>query len=106
MHRPRCRRRGGARVGQAVGVAHRDVLRAAIRVDDQATVQLTVVQGLLERIKHQIGAHAGARPPADDAPREHVQHERDLHEAAPRRDVREVSHPELTGPVRRELALH
>ena len=44
-------RRRGAGVGQPGGVAHRDVLRAAVRVDHQAFDQLPIMQGLNERTR-------------------------------------------------------
>ena len=46
------------------------------------------------------------RASADDATREHVDDERDVHAAAPRRAVREVCHPQLIGPLGVELPLH
>ncbi len=64
-----------------------------------------VVDRLLERIEHEVGRQRRGDPPADDAPREDVDHERDVHEAAPGGDVGEVRHPELIRPRRGEVAI-
>ena len=64
------------------------------------------MQRLLERIEHQLRAHRGVRTPADDPPREHVDDERDVHEAIPRRDVGEVRDPELIRSLRHDVPLH
>lgn len=49
---------------------------------------------------------AGRPPsPADDAAREHVDHEHVVLHPAPRRDVAEVRHPELIGPLGPKRAL-
>ncbi len=45
-------------------------------------------------------------PPADEATREHADHERDGHKAAPRGDVREVRDPQLIGTLGVKLPLH
>lgn len=45
-------------------------------------------------------------PPAHDALGEHVDHQRDVHEAPLRRDVREIGHPDMVGALRRELSLY
>jgi hypothetical protein len=65
-----------------------------------------IVQGLLQRVEHQIGPHRGVRAPADDATREHVDDERDVHKPAPRGDVREVRDPQLIGTLGVEVPLH
>src|ERR687885_1197899 len=44
--------------------------------------------------------------PADDAPREGVDHKRDIHEAGPGRDVAEVRDPQRIRPRRLELPVH
>ena len=61
--------------------------------------------GLFERDEHERGVHHGVCPPADDPAGEHVDHERDVHEPDPRRDIREVDHPQPVGPLGDELAL-
>lgn len=59
-----------------------------------------------QRIEHQIGLHRGVRAPADDATREHVDEECDVHQAAPRRDVRAVRDPQLMRAFGVELPLY
>ena len=66
----------------------------------------TVVQRLLERIQRDVGAERTRHPPADDAPGKSVDDERHVHEAAPGRHIRQVSHPQ---PIRRaddKVAVH
>ena len=61
--------------------------------------RLAVVQGLLQRIEHEVGAHGAADPPAHNAPGIHVDHERHVQPALPGRDVGEVRHPKLVGAI-------
>ena len=63
------------------------------------------VQGLLQRVQHEVGAGGRRDPPADDAACEHVDHEGHEDEAGPGRDVGEVAHPQRVGPIRHELAV-
>jgi hypothetical protein len=51
------------------------------------------VDGLLERVEHEPGTGRLARPPADNAPGDHVDDERDVDHARPGRHVGEVAHP-------------
>ena len=94
-------------VGQAVGIAHRQVLRAAVAVMHQVTHlrAAALVNGLFERIEDEVGAQRGRDTPADDATRKDVDDERDVDEAAPGRDVREVRDPELIRTGRGESPL-
>ena len=79
--------RRDAGVGEAVGVPHREILPALIAVVHEAGegVVATCVDRLLKRVQHEVGAHRGRDAPADDAPCEHVDDERDEHEANGRR---------------------
>ena len=63
------------------------------------------VDRLLQRIQHEVRAHGGRHPPAHNASRKHVDDERDVDEAAPGRDVREVGDPELIRTGGHELAV-
>ena len=81
-------------------------LRSAFRVGNQIAIEHTVVQGLLQRVDYEIRPHRRVRARADDATREHVDHERDVYKAAPRRDVREVRDPQLIGTLGVKLPLH
>jgi len=49
--------------------------------------------------------HRAADPPADDAPGKDVDHEGDIDETLPSRDVREVRDPQLVMPLCLELAV-
>ena len=66
---------------------------------------LARMQGLLQRIEHEVGVHRTTDPPADDAPGEHVDHEGHVQPALPGRDVGEVRDPELVGSIGLELAV-
>ena len=48
------------------------------------------VDGLLQGVEHEVRAHRGRHPPAHDAPREDVDHERHVGEPTPGRHVSEV----------------
>jgi hypothetical protein len=61
-----------------------------------------VVDGLFERIEDEVRAERRRDTPADDAPREDVDHERHVDEAAPRGHVGKVGDPELIRPRRGE----
>ena len=63
------------------------------------------VNRLLQRIEHEGRAHGGRHPPAHHAARKHVDDERDVDEATPGRDVREVGDPELIRTSGHELAV-
>lgn len=70
------------------------------------TLAATCVQGLLQRVEHEVGLHRAADPPADDAPREDIDDEGHVYEALPGRDVGEVRHPQLVGPISLEMEVH
>jgi hypothetical protein len=61
-------------------------------MNHQSAIQLPIMQRLLQRVEREVRAHRGVRAPAHDAPREHVDHERHVHEAGPCGDVGEVRH--------------
>ncbi len=85
-----------AGLGEALGVADRDVLHAAVAVVDEAAALhgAAVVQRLLQGIEDEAGMGRARYPPADDAPGEGVDDEGDVDEALPGRDVGEVRHPQ------------
>ena len=76
--------RRGARRRQPSGVSHRDVLRSAVRVDDRVPINETVVQGLIQRIEHEIRPHHRVRAPPDDVTREYIDDKRDVDDTVPR----------------------
>lgn len=54
---------------------------------------------LLQRVQDELGAHARADPPAEDPAGTGIDDERDIDPPRPRRDVRDVGHPQ---PVRHQ----
>jgi len=85
-----------AGIRKPFGIADRDILHAAIAVvDETAFVHGTpVVKRLLERIQDEVRPCRTRHAPADDAPGERIDHEGDVDEAGPGRDVGEVRYPE------------
>ncbi|GAB5378315.1 MAG: hypothetical protein AcusKO_47770 [Acuticoccus sp.] len=87
-------------LGQALGVANADVLRAqAIRMVHQAGAmnRPSLMQRLLQSVQHEAGMSGPAHPPADDAAGIGVDDEGDVDEARPGRDIGEIREPQ---PVR------
>jgi len=84
---------------EAFGVADRDVLDAPVAVVDQRPLleRTPGVQGLFQRIQHEIGAGRAGHLPADDATGEDVDDEGNKDEALPGADVGEVRHPQGIG---------
>ncbi|MNC46953.1 hypothetical protein D3C75_959920 [compost metagenome] len=66
-------------------------------------VWLPRVQGLLRRIKDEVGPHRAADTPTGDSPGEDVDHESNIFPSLPRRDVGEVRDPELVRTFGAEL---
>ena len=60
---------------------------------------------VLESVEHEVGGHPGGGPPAHDATAEHVEDERDVDHARPRRHVREVGDPQLVRAGSEELPI-
>ena len=80
-------------------------LDAAIAVvhETAALDRPSIMQGLLQRIEHEAGVRRARHPPADDAPGIGVDHEGDVDEARPGRDIGEVREPQHVRPWRLEL---
>src|SRR5512134_2369806 len=85
-----------AGIGKPFGIADRDILHAAIAVVDETALVhgAPVVKRLLERIQDEVRPRRTRHAPADDAPGERIDHEGDVDEAGPGRDVGEVRYPE------------
>src|SRR5687767_28809 len=64
------------------------------------------VNCLLQSVECEVTPEGARRAPADDSAREGINHERDVHEPSPGRDVREVGDPELVRPARLEVPVH
>ena len=61
--------------------------------------------GHIQRGQDELGAQMGCHGPADDAPTPRVEHDGEIQEAGPRRDVRDVRDPQPIRARRRELAI-
>ena len=83
-------------------------LRAAIAVVHEARERIAAarVDRLLQRVEDEVGAQRGGHPPADDAPREHIDDEGDIDEPGPGRHVGEIRHPQLIRSRGRELPIN
>lgn len=93
---------------QTLCIPYADILAAAIRVMNKTTsdARPSIVQGLLKSIEHKARMCRPADPPADYAAGEHIDHEGNVDEPGPGRDVGEIADPE---PVRcrgLEVAVH
>jgi hypothetical protein len=88
-----------------LGVPDADVLRPSVAVANQASITLGLpgIQGLLQRIEHEVGPHRTTHPPAHDTTGEHVDDEGHVQPALPGRDIREVAGPQLVRPLGPEL---
>jgi len=82
----------------------RGVLAARIGVVDH-TVGLALVQRHLKRVEHELGAQMRRHRPADDAPAEDIEHDGEVEEPRPGRDVGDVGAVELIRALSGELAL-
>src|SRR5208337_761089 len=93
-------RRLDAGFGQSLGVANRQMLATPVAVMHDPLDSGTRPQRLLQRVQDQFGMHRARHPPADDAPGEYIDHERDVNEAGPRRDIRNPFQPSLLHRLR------
>jgi hypothetical protein len=102
---PVIHRRLDPRLAQSLAVPDGNVLRTPIAVMNKgvATVRLPVIQSLLQRIEHKVCPQGAALTPTHNPTRIHVNHKGHVLLALPRRNVREVRHPQLIGPVCLEL---
>ena len=60
----------------------------------------------VERLEHELRAQVRRHRPADDAAAPRVEHDSEVEEAGPRRDVGDVRDPEPIRPGGREVAIH
>ena len=75
-------------------------------MDGKSVVDFPVPQRHLQRVQRQVGTQVSRGLPADDHPREHVQHERDIDETLPGRHIGYVGQPQLVRPIRGEVPFH
>jgi len=76
-------RRRDAGAGEPIGIAHGQVLRAAIAVMHQAgrAGAAAIVNGFLKRNEDEVGRQRRGHAPPDKAAREDIDDERDVNEA-------------------------
>src|SRR3990172_5799420 len=98
----------GSGVGQALGVADREVLDPPIAVVDEPGEILgsPAPDRHLEGIEGELGAERARHPPADDPAGKDVDDEGGVAEAGPGRDVRQIGHPEPVRSGRAEAPVH
>ena len=94
---PAADRRLDACLGQPFAVANDDVLGTPVAVMNQRSViaRPVSVPGLFCCVYNEGRSHRRANRPADDGSGEHVDHERHMEPALPRRNVREIRNPQL-----------
>src|SRR3954463_12642884 len=82
-------------------------LHAAIAVVDETAAPdgPARVQGLFQRVQHEVGVRRAGDTPADNTPRKDVDDEGDIDETGPRRDVGKVGHPQGVRTQRFELPI-
>jgi len=85
-------RRRDTGLGEPIAVAQRELLRAPVAVMHEVGGRRAApgVDCLLEGVEHEVRRQRRRHAPADDAPREDVNDERDVDKAAPRRHVGEL----------------
>ena len=74
-------------------------------MDQGITFGLASPQGLLQSIENEFGLHGPTDAPAHSVTGKDVDHEGDVHETLPGRDVCEVGHPQLVRTLSDELAI-
>ena len=97
----------GPHAGLATPLAEhqRRVLTPLIRVMDDRP-RLPLPHGHIERREHEGRPQRRFHRPADDAATPGIEHDGQGEEAAPRRDVGDIRHPQLIRAGRREHPLH
>ncbi len=83
------------------------VLRPPVRMMNQyiRALGLSLVQGLLQRIKHEIRSHRTAHTTTHDTTSKHINHEHHVQPALPSTDIGDVRHPQLVGAIGLELSV-
>jgi len=100
-------RRLDACLGKALSIPDRDVLAAPVAVVDQTATMdwAPVMDRLFQGIQHEAGMRRPARPPAYDIAGVDVDHEGDIDEPRPGRDVGGVRDPQHVRRRGMELAV-
>ncbi len=88
----RSSRRADASAATAVAEGDRGILRSLIGVMDDA-IGSALPERHVEGIEHEAGAQVVGHGPADHAPAEDIQHDGEIKEPGPGRDVRDIGDP-------------
>lgn len=93
---------------QTLRIPYTDILAAAIGVMNQAAARAgpSIMQGLFEGVEDEARMRRPADPPADDAAREHIDHEGDIDEPGPGRNISEIRDPQHVRRFSFEIAVH
>ena len=59
----------------------------------------------VEGVEHHLHVQGGRHRPADDPAAERIEHNRQIEEAAPRWNIRDIGHPQPIGLIRGEIAV-
>jgi len=86
---------GGLVLLQHGGVGGRSILHSAIRVMYQARRRSPLDQCHVQRSNGQLGFQSSPQGPADHAPRESIQDDRQVHKLDPQSNVGDIRHPKL-----------
>ena len=60
----------------------------------------------VESIEHHLRVQSGCHRPANDPAAERIEHDRQIEEAGPRRNIRDISNPQHIGPIGCEVAVN
>src|SRR5690348_4128719 len=69
------------------------------------TARSTRQERHVERVEYHLRVQCQRHRPADDTAAEGIEHDRQIEEAGPRRDIRDVGNPELVGLFSNEVAV-
>ena len=95
----RSHRGANTRLPTSFAELDRGILRALIRMVDHA-VRPSLPERHVEGIEHHLRVQGGRHRPADDPAAEGIEHDRQIEEAGPCRNIRDISHPQHIGPIR------
>ena len=102
----RAHRRPDAGLAAALAEGDRRVLAALVGVMDDARAGRRCASAMSSACEDELGAQVRRHRPADDAPAPHIEHDRQVEEARPGRDVGDVGDPEPIRAGGREVPLH
>ena len=94
-----------AMLAQDFLIVVRTVLTAAVAVEDAVPRWGSQSDGHLQRLDRQIGFHAAADGPADDAPRMQIEDDSEIQPALAGPDIADIARTFLIGPIRCEVTI-